>query len=1077
MRRIITLFIMLMFSTVLAFAQNRVVTGTVTDQKGVAIEGASVKIKGSKSGTIADPNGNFKISVPQGATLIISGIGITTHEFTVGSQSRLDLNVTRNNTELTAVVVTALGISREKKALGYSVASISSDELTQGANPNLATALQGKVAGVEVRPSSGMPGASAQITIRGSRFFDGNNTPLYVIDGMPINSGSDFAVTGNGVTGADFSGRSIDIDPNDIASLSILKGQAASALYGTRASNGVIMITTQSGKGLVKGKPVVSFTTNYQFDQISRLPEIQQEFSHGSKGTYTNFGSFSWGPKISTLPDDVKFGGNVPNAFNNNAPSDDTKGRYWDPQKHAWVLPLAYNNAKDFYKTGLTAANNISVAQSGDLGNYYVGIGSTTQTGIMPHSGMDRYNARFSGDFNASSKIKVGISANYSSIDIKKMPSGNNSLLFEIYGAPPSYDMKGTPTHEKDNPYKQLSYRGGSFDNPYWATENNTFDENTRRIFGNTYISYKPINELTIRYQVGVDQYTTEMEQIYELGSASTGGLTASASNSSSKVPVGGSITNGALVSRGFNSLLTANYTKNITTDWKLNVLLGNEINDEYSRSQSQSGSDFNIGGWHNMANTTTQLATESKFKSRTVGFYANAGLDWRNMVFLNLTGRNDIVSSMPSSNRSFFYPTASLSWMFSELEGLREKGFSGKFRASYAEVGAPGNFNERVYLQGGSGSGFLDDGISFPIGGAIGYRPNSTLYDPKLKPQNTKSIELGTDLSFFRGRIGIEYTYSKQNTVDQIFAIPLAGSTGFSQIVKNGGEMQSTVHEASLRLIPIKSANFQWDLVANFTKVNNKVASLAPGVENIFLGGFVDPQVRAAIGYTYPSIYGGTFLKNDKGQILIDDDQASATYGMPLSGGEGIIGSVTPKFILGVSNTFRYKFVQLSALVDWKNGGQMYSGANRLIDLYGTSKRTADRETAKLVYPGVKSSTITADGKGGEVNDIVLNSAGTFQDLYNVLGGISEANIYKTSFVKLREVALSFDLPKSITQKIGFIRSASFSISARNILLWTELPNFDPESSQGNGNMQGGFDYMSLPQVKSIGVGLNLTF
>lgn len=1082
MRRILTLITILLFSTAIVFGQSRMITGKVTDKNGQPVEGASVLVKGTNSGTSANQDGVFTISAKPGDVLVFSSVSFGASEVTVSNQNSINVTLQPANS-LTEVVVTALGISRDKKALGYSVASISSDELTQGANPNLATAIQGKVAGVEVRPSSGMPGASAQILIRGSRFFDGDNTPLYVIDGMPVSSGTDYAVGGNGVTGTDFSGRSIDIDPNDIATMSVLKGQAASALYGTRASNGVIMITTKSGKGLAKGKPVITYSTNYQFDQISRLPEQQHEYAQGLYGAYSNYGSYSWGPKMSTLPNDKNFGGNVPNKYNNNAPTSTTKGRYWSPQKGQWVLPVTYNNPQDFFLTGLTAANNLSIGQSGDMGNYYVGLGSTNQKGIMPNSGMDRYNARFSGAFNASSKVKVGISANYSSVNIKKMPSGNNSLLFEIYGAPPSYDMKGTPIHEAGNPYKQLSYRGGSFDNPYWATQNNRFIEDTRRIFGNSYVSYKPIKELEIRYQIGIDQYTTDREQIYEMGSAPTGGATFSAANPNANIPAGGSITNGALLSRALNSLLTANFNKKIGDDWQLNLLVGNEVNDGYERYQSQTGTGFNIGGWDNMANTTTQLASESKYKNRTVGFYGNAGLDWRNMVFVNVTGRNDIISTMPSKNRSFFYPSVSLSWLFSEMGALKDKDFYGKLRVSYAEVGAPGKYLNKVYYKGSSGSGFLSSGrgISFPFAGVIGYRPNSTLYDPELKPQNTKSVELGTELRFLKGRIGIEYTYSKQNTVDQIFSIPLAGSTGFAEVVKNGGEMASTVHEASLRLIPVKSREFEWNLVANFTKVINKVVSLAPGVENIYLGGFVDPQVRAAIGYTYPSIYGSMFDKNDKGQIIIDDDPKSDYYGMPSSsnGTEGVLGSVTPKFILGVSNTFRFKSFQLSALVDWKNGGQMYSGANRLMDLYGTSIKTAGRDVDKLIWPNaVKASTVGANGKGGAPNDIVITGADRFVDLYaDAIAGISEAHIYGTSFVKLREVALSFDLPRSVCQKTRFIRSASVSVSARNILLWTELPNFDPESSQGNGNMQGGFDYMSLPQTRSIGVGLNVTF
>lgn len=1063
MRRFLSFFVVLMLSGALASAQTHSLRGHVTGPDGNPLAGITVQVKGTNNATATDAKGQFELNVPNDATLVFTGVGFEELSTRIGDRSSVNISLTSSTQRLNEVVVTALGISREKKALGYSTQTLSSDVINKGSNPNLASALEGKLSGVEVRTSSGMPGASAQIFIRGARFFDGNNNPLYVVDGTPINSDPDFGVGGNGVTGTDYASRSIDIDPNDIASISVLKGQAASALYGMRASNGVIMITTKSGQNLKKGKAIVSVSSNFQFDQDSRLPDLQNQYAQGSGGAFSQSTSTSWGPLISSLPDDPNYGGNVPNSFNNNTPTDQTKGKYWNIKKGAWVTPQSYNNPEAFFQTGLTANNNVSIAQHGDFGNFYVGLGATNQSGIIPKSGMNRYNAKFSGDFNVSSKIKVGTSINFSNTDIDKMPSGNNSYLFEIYGAPVSYDLAGTPTHVAGNPYKQIQYRGGTFDNPYWGTQYNKFSELTRRLFGNTYVSYNPIKDLNIRYQVSMDEYTTDRTELYEYGSGpfSTGQLT-----------------NGALINRGFNSLLNITYNKQINNMWHVNALVGNELNDNYMRNISGTGSGFIIPGFDNISNASTQTSSEGVFKNRTVGFYAQAGIDWNSMVYLNLTGRNDYVSTMPPENQSFFYPSASLSWVFSQLDGLKGRGFFGKLRASYAQVGAPGNYQVPIYYQGGSGSGFLNEDIEFPFNGIVGFRQNSTLYDPNLKPQNTNSFEIGADLGFFDNRIRLEYTYTHQETVDQIFSIPLAGSTGFAQIVKNAGNMQSNVHEATLTLVPVKSRDFEWDLTANFTKVLNKVISLAPGVDNIYLGGFVDPQVRAAIGYTFPSIYGTTFLKNAAGQVEIDDDPNSGTYGMPLGGSDGVIGSVTPKFILGINNELRYKSFHFSFLIDWKNGGQMYSGINRLMNLYGTSAATGDRATASMVIKGVKASTVDANGKGGEANDIAVTGANNFQTLYSsVYANISEANVYSTSFVKLRNVSLSFDLPKSVCEKTRFISSASLSVSARNILLWTPLPNADPESSQGNGNMQGGFDYMSLPQTRSMGVGLNLTF
>src|SRR5665213_1808387 len=377
MTRVLSIFVALMLCGALTFAQGHMVRGRVSGPDGNAVQGITVQVKETKVAMATDADGKYQLNVSENSTLIFTGVGFEDQNVNVGDRSTVDVTLSSSSKRLNEVVVTALGISREKKALGYSTQSLSADQITKGANPNLASALEGKLSGVEVRPSSGMPGASTQIFIRGARFFDGNNAPLYVIDGTPVSSDPDFSVGGNGVTGTDYSGRSIDIDPNDIASINVLKGQAASALYGMRASNGVIMITTKSGKNLKKGKAVVSVSSNFQFDQVSRLPDLQTQFAQGSGGNFIQgTASTSWGPLISSLPDDPKYGGNVPNSFNNNTPTSDTKGKYWNIKKDEWVLPGVYNNPKEFFQTGLTANNNVSIAQHGDFGNFYVGLGA-----------------------------------------------------------------------------------------------------------------------------------------------------------------------------------------------------------------------------------------------------------------------------------------------------------------------------------------------------------------------------------------------------------------------------------------------------------------------------------------------------------------------------------------------------------------------------------------------------------------------------------------------------------------------------------------------------------------------------
>jgi TonB-linked SusC/RagA family outer membrane protein len=1027
-------------------------------------------------------SGKYSINVPgQGRTLQFSFVGMKTKEVTIGNQTVINVVLDPDVMDIEGVVVTALGISRDKKSLGYATQEVTSEQLNRASNPSMLTTLSGKVAGVEVRQSSGMPGAPATILIRGARSFSGNNTPLYVIDGMPIATEADYE---QNVTGAFSANRAIDIDPSDIESINVLKGQAAAALYGIKASNGVIIITTKSGKGAPKGKPVVNFSTNFTTDVVARLPEVQQTYAQGyyagnvndaSDFTFYPAFSYSWGPKISDLPDNPTYGGN---NFEN-------PGKFFDPYKGQWVTPTAYNNAKNFYNdNGYTWSNNISISQAGDFGDFILGFSTANQTGIVPNIGMDRYNAKFGANVNLNSKWKTGFTGNYSDIDISKLPSGNSSWLFTVYGAPASFDLMGTP-YSQEGPlgeYRQISYRRGAVgENPRWALENNHFTEATKRFFGNGYVEYNPVDWINIRYQLGVDTYSTDQSDYYEMGSAGAGQVLPSAAQypkPSNPVytyvaPTGGSINDYGLIRRNINSLLNVTVKRKLAENLNGILNIGNDLSDNYYRSYTMTGTGFSVPGWNNMSNTSTQTADGSINTSRVVGFFGNLSLDYMGMLYFSATGRNDIVSTMPNGSRSFFYPSVSLGFVFTELSKLRDNGILsyGKLRGSYAEVGQAGQYRPVLYGIGGAGSGFLNDGIVFPLGGVSGYRPSETLYDPALVPENTGSWEIGADFKFLNNRIGIEYTYSSQTAVNQIFPVPMAGSTGYSEVYMNAGKMTVKGHEIMLYVTPVKTKDFEWNIGANFTKLENLCVELAEGVDNISLGGYVTPNIRASAGDTYPAIYGETFLRDAQGRILVDEDPESFYYGMPLSGGFGKIGDVSPNFILSGNTSFTYKFITLSAQIDWKDGGQMYSGSNRLMDLYGSSARTEDR-TTPFIYDGYK-----ADGSKNDIQRGGPDDVWAYADLYNdVLGSLDESHVYETSYVKLREVALGFALPSSLLKKAN-IKAASISLIARNFLLWTTMPNFDPETSQGMGNMQGGMDYMSLPQTSSYGVGLNITF
>jgi TonB-linked SusC/RagA family outer membrane protein len=1079
----LTLFIICILLAGMQFtnAQTKSITGSVTSREdGALIPGVSVMVKGTTLGTVTNFDGNFELNVPSDAkTLVFSFIGMKNVEVEIGTQTNFDVQMVADVFGINEVVVTALGITREKKSLGYSVQDISSEEISRANNPNLITSLSGKLAGVEVRQSSGMPGAPATVLIRGARSFDGNNQPLYVVDGMPIASNADY---GQNVTGAYYSNRSIDIDPNDIESINVLKGQAAAALYGLGASNGVILITTKSGKNNAKGTPTVTLTSSITSDVISRLPDVQQTYAQGFSGAFASANSYSWGPKISDLPTIPTLGGN----------SQGQNGLWWDPYKAKWVQPQAFNNAEGFFQTGLSQYYGANVSNATEVADYSIGLSATNQDGVVKNTGMKRYTAKMAASFKLGDKWKSGFSGNYSDVDLQKLPSGNDSYLFTVMGAPASFDLNGTPYH-MDGPlgdYRQISYRRGAVgENPRWGVVNNHFLETTRRFFGNTYLEYKPAQWATVRYQLGLDSYSTDNEDLRQMGSANTGqALPTSADYTNPnkttfgyRAPTGGSINNYGVMRSNINSLLTATFTHKFGDDINATLIVGNDFNDETSRSWTMTGTGFTIPGWNNMSNTTTQTADEAKSRFRSVGTFGNLAMDYRSMLYLNLTGRYDIVSSMPTNNRSFFYPSVSVGFVFTELNALKDNTVLpfGKVRFSYAQVGQAGTYKQATYYQGGAGSGFLSDGIVYPLGGVSGFRFNTTVYDPNLKPQNTKNYEFGIEMKFLKNRLGIDYAYSDQLATDQIFSVPMAGSTGYSSFVTNAGEMSSVAHEIMLNIIPVQTKDFEWTINANYTKITNKVVSLAEGIESVFLAGFTVPNVRAYAGYTYPTIYGTTMQRDDNGNILIDDDPESSTYGFPMAGEDGKIGDVSPDFIVGITNTFKYKFISLTALVDWKQGGDIYSGTNRLIGLYGSAAFTENR-SATFQYKDTENAKGTGVLSDGSPNNITRGGADdptAMQDFYaNVFSAISEMNIYETSYFKLREIALTFDLPRSILEPVK-MKGASISLIGRNFLLWTNIPNVDPETSQGMGNGQMGFEYMSLPQTKSYGVTLNLTF
>lgn len=1045
----------LFLSIGMAVAQTQVTGTVVSGEDGEPIVGASVKVSGTKTGTITDVDGKFTLNVPEGTKLVVTYLGMLPKTVNASVSGAMKIKLDPDNKVLDEVVVTAMGITREKKALGYASQVLDAKDLNTSGTSSLASAMQGKLTGVDIRTSSGAPGASAQIVIRGARSFDGNNTPLYVVDGMPISSTPDFS-TKESVTGADNASRTIDLNPDDIESINVLKGQAASALYGIRASNGVILITTKRGsKGSTK--PVITFSTDLSAQTLSRKFEHQDVYAQGTTlSKYNPNTSMSWGPKIADLANDATYGGNTNNKYTNGDLTSHA-GMYYNPKYAAaglsgWATPQTHDNVGDFFKTGFTQNSTFNISQRKNDVSYSFSVSDTYQKGVIPSTGMTRTGARGAVDWKVNDQWKTGFSANYSSVKIKSAPGANSGIVNVVYSAPAEYDLKGTPYHKPGDPTSQILFRATNFNNPYWWADNDEYSQHTNRVFGNAYAEFSPkLNwgknyKIVFREQAGIDMYTSNNSEIAEVGSAKN---------------TKGEVENIGTQNNIFNNLLTANFTAKwgANEEWDFGFVLGNEFNHQYRRKWDYDGTGLAFYGQPTIGNTSSMDAhSDYHIQERTVGVFGQMSLSWMDMLFLTVTGRNDVVSTMPRGNRSFFYPSVSLGWIFTELPALKENHVLsyGKLRLSYAQVGQAGQFyNNYMYVPSYTGGMYVYTPISYPLSGAKGYAPYYVKFDENLKPQNTSNWETGIDLGLFKNRVRVEYTLSYQDVRNQIFDVPTAGTTGYQALRTNAGQMTTLSHELSVNASVIDHANYGLDLGVNFTKITNKVKKLADGVESIMLGGFVEPQVRAQAGYTYPNIYGKAFKRTEDGQLLLNAN------GLPQGTAASVnLGECTPDFNMGFNLRAHYKQLSLSATMDWQKGGCMYNGTLLTMNYFGASKASLPYHEGTMVVEGINEAT-------GQKNTVQVSK----QQYYMAYNDVTEAGIFDTSFLKLRDVTLSYQFPK-----FAGINLSVYGF-ARNILLWAKLPGLDPESSQGNGNMSGYFERYSIPNSSSFGGGFKIAF
>ena len=1002
---------------------TKTVSGKVTDSSGAPLPGVTVVVKGTTIGIITDKDGNYSLSnIPSEAVLMFSFVGMKTQEIFAGGKTTIDVVMKEETIGVDEVVVTAFGIKREKKQLSYSTQEVNGEQLAATGNNDVTKGLQGKVAGVTIRQVNGQPGTEPKVTIRGSNSIKGDNAPLYIVDGFPVDGSI-----------------ALDIDPNEIDDISILKGATAAALYGLRASNGVILVTTKRGKENEKNKPTVTFSMNYSFDRLSVYPETQKIYAQGIT-TFDAYSAYSWGPKISEM-------GTYTNQLGE--------------QEEA----KAYDNARDFFQTGGTFNSNINIANKFDRGNYSIGIGYSGQQGIVRNTDLDRVSVKLAGDYQISDKIKVGTLVNYSTYTTNGtvQSGGNSSLFYAAFDTPPSYNLKGKSTHVDGNEYQQINFRG-SHDNIYWAVEHNIMRNATSSLIGSIDFDYSPTPWLNFNYRAGVEEVGVDGLTVYELGSGATGGRT--------DPPSGGKLTDTFKRRRSINSTFLASVKKQLTDKLDFDFMVGHEFYDYDYKYLTSSGTDFTIGGFHNLSNCSSITSDQYRGRKRNYAFFSNLNVAYNNMLFLTLTGRNDVVSNMPRANRSFFYPSVGLGFIFTEAIDIKPELLSfGKVRVSYAEVGQAGSIYSTVTTySSGSASNF-----SFPFNGVNAFTISNSLKSTDLEPENTKSLEFGTNLGFLKNRVTLDYTFYYSKSDGQIFSVPISSATGYTSETRNAGEMKNLGHEIVLNMKPVVTDKFSWDITTNFTAYTNKVEKLAEGIDMLALGGY-RVSIVAKEGERYPVLRGAGYARDpDTGKIVVDSDPTSSGYGMPLqSTGDIDLGKADPDFELTFMNTFKYKNFTLYAQVDWRQGGKISSGNARLAKLYGTHYDTKFREK-DVVEDAMKGhydddGNLVVDGK----NDIVIQHG--YYYYRRVMDPIRESNVYDASFIRLREVMLSYDISAGFLKKFH-ISSASVYAIGRNLwLIKSGLPHYDPEMSDSSENAIGE-TYADYPQTSSFGLGLNLKF
>jgi len=1016
-------------------AQDRTVTGRVTStEDGSAIPGVNVVVKGTNTGNVTGTDGRYTIPVPDNATLVFSFIGLVTQEVTVGNRTTIDVQMRSDVKALQEIVVTAQGIERDQRTLGYAVQTVGGEALSQRSTPNVLSALQGKVAGVNIVGASGAPGASTNINIRGITSFNGSNQPLIVVDGIIFSN--DLNNTQNTLFGSQPSNRLADINPDDIQSINILKGPSAAVLYGSRASAGAIVITTKSGRNLTN-KTEVTVNSSVNFQNVYGLPEFQNDYGQGINNDFVNTSNNSWGPRFGSVPTVTTLQGEE-------------------------VPYQAYpDNVRDFYKQGSIVQNTVSIASGKENSSYSLSLGQTEQRGVIPSSKFARYNVSLGGATKLNNGLKIDATLSYVNTNQVGIPGGNGGSAFgQLTRIPRSYDLVGRPYQ---NELGRSIYFLTTQNHPLWSTQYEQLRGKVDRVFGSLQLGYDITKWLNVSYRVTGDVYTDRRQLKLEIGA--------------SRAPTG-QVSKDNWFRSEYNGdlLVTAKKNNLFTEGFDATLLLGQNINQRANQNTYVVGESLSIPFYDNPNNASVFTGSgETSELRRLLGYYAQLSLGYKNWAFLELTGRADQSSTLPKTSNTYFYPSVAASIVPTDMFGIQSDILSyGKIRANIARVGRDADVYllQSIFEQATFGNNLAS--INFPLsvgGGSVpGFTPGDRIGSQNLTPEFVTSWETGINLGLFRNRIGLDLTYFESRSTNQIYNVAVSSASGFDTRTTNIGEMTNKGIEALLNATPVNAGGFKWDVSLNYTRIRNKVESITEGVENSTITGnsFIGIAPSIAEGYPYGVIIGTANARNPQGERLINPINGLFAPGEPGK----VIANPQPDWIAGLTNTFTYKGLSLNVLVDTRQGGQIYSFGAVDVRSNGSLAITGVDRDQPRILPGVIPVTDADGNVSYRPNNIQVSA----QSYWQALGGLaSEAAVFDATVYRLREIALNYTLPAKWFARTP-LGSVQFGVSGRNLLF--HAPGFiaDPElNTQGAGNIQG-LDLNGAPNTRNYGFNLRFS-